>query len=149
LQRRCRFSSSRLRPLAASSDPIDAKSPRSSAMGLQFCRMEGWPILGNRVDESIPTPIGIQNTFRMIACWQEKSDILLEEDPPNGFLNSFQGVPSSNHCFAAKNVFFRRWECPLPTSPTCNAGCLGCISLQPSECCPASQERIDFVPSVD
>jgi pyruvate-formate lyase-activating enzyme len=26
---------------------------------------------------------------------------------------------------------------------------LGCISLQPSECCPASQERIGFVPSVD
>ncbi|MCJ7642251.1 MAG: radical SAM protein, partial [Desulfobacterales bacterium] len=52
-------------------------------------------------------------------------------------------------CFAAKNVFFKRWECPLPTSPSCNANCLGCISLQPSECCPASQERIDFVPTVD
>jgi pyruvate-formate lyase-activating enzyme len=26
---------------------------------------------------------------------------------------------------------------------------LGCISLQPSECCPASQERIRFVPTVD
>jgi pyruvate-formate lyase-activating enzyme len=26
---------------------------------------------------------------------------------------------------------------------------LGCISLQPSECCPASQERIPFVPTVD
>jgi MoaA/NifB/PqqE/SkfB family radical SAM enzyme len=26
---------------------------------------------------------------------------------------------------------------------------LGCISLQPSECCPASQERIDFIPTVD
>jgi molybdenum cofactor biosynthesis enzyme MoaA len=37
----------------------------------------------------------------------------------------------------------------LPTSPSCNAECLGCISLQPSECCPASQERIDFIPTVD
>jgi pyruvate-formate lyase-activating enzyme len=26
---------------------------------------------------------------------------------------------------------------------------LGCISLQPSECCPASQERIRFVPAAD
>jgi pyruvate-formate lyase-activating enzyme len=26
---------------------------------------------------------------------------------------------------------------------------MGCISLQPSECCPASQERIPFVPTVD
>jgi hypothetical protein len=23
------------------------------------------------------------------------------------------------HCFAAKNVFYRRWEFPLPTSPVC------------------------------
>jgi pyruvate-formate lyase-activating enzyme len=37
----------------------------------------------------------------------------------------------------------------LPTSPSCNADCLGCISLQPSECCPASQERIDFIPTAD
>lgn len=53
------------------------------------------------------------------------------------------------HCFAAKNVFFRRWECPLPTSPSCNAACIGCISLQPSECCPASMERIGFVPTLE
>jgi len=37
----------------------------------------------------------------------------------------------------------------LPTSPSCNANCLGCISLQPSDSCPASQERIDFIPTLD
>jgi len=37
----------------------------------------------------------------------------------------------------------------LPTSPSCNADCLGCISLQPSECFPASQERIDFIPTAN
>ncbi len=52
------------------------------------------------------------------------------------------------HCFAAKNWFMRRWEAPLPTAPACNARCVGCISLQPSDCCPASQERIGFVPTV-
>ncbi|HSH69757.1 MAG TPA: radical SAM protein [Deferrisomatales bacterium] len=52
------------------------------------------------------------------------------------------------HCFAAKNFFMERWEAPLPSAPACNARCLGCISLQPSECCPASQERIGFVPTV-
>jgi molybdenum cofactor biosynthesis enzyme MoaA len=36
----------------------------------------------------------------------------------------------------------------LPTSPVCNSRCLGCISLQESECCPSSQERLSFVPSV-
>jgi MoaA/NifB/PqqE/SkfB family radical SAM enzyme len=53
------------------------------------------------------------------------------------------------HCFAAKNVFYRRWECPLPTSPACNAGCIGCLSSQPPESCQASHERIDFVPRVE
>jgi hypothetical protein len=49
-------------------------------------------------------------------------------------------------CPAARNYFLNRWEAPLPTSPTCNAQCVGCISLQPSGCCPATQDRINFVP---
>ena len=51
-------------------------------------------------------------------------------------------------CPAARNYFLDRWEAPLPTSPECNARCLGCISLQPSGCCPSTQDRITFVPSV-
>jgi len=73
----------------------------------------------------------------------------LEKDSENRLLKQLSRCALEYHCFAAKNVFFRRWECPLPTSPTCNAECIGCISLQPSECCPASQERIRFVPTVD
>ena len=51
-------------------------------------------------------------------------------------------------CPAARNYFLGRWEAPLPTSPLCNARCVGCISLQPSGCCPATQDRIKFVPRV-
>ncbi len=51
-------------------------------------------------------------------------------------------------CPAARNYFLGRWEAPLPSSPTCNARCVGCISLQPSGCCPATQDRINFVPKV-
>lgn len=50
-------------------------------------------------------------------------------------------------CPAAINYFMEAWEAPLPTSPTCNAACIGCISLQPSGCCPSTQDRIQFVPS--
>ncbi|MDF1614150.1 radical SAM protein [Desulfurivibrio dismutans] len=50
-------------------------------------------------------------------------------------------------CPAAVNYFMDSFEAPLPTSPVCNARCLGCISLQPSGCCPATQDRIKFVPS--
>jgi pyruvate-formate lyase-activating enzyme len=73
----------------------------------------------------------------------------LSESPKNRLLRQLSKCALEYHCFAAKNVFFRRWECPLPTSPSCNASCIGCISLQPSECCPASMERIRFVPTVD
>ena len=50
-------------------------------------------------------------------------------------------------CPAARNYFLGRWEAPLPCSPSCNAACAGCISLQPSGCCPATQDRITFVPT--
>lgn len=50
-------------------------------------------------------------------------------------------------CPAALNLFQGREEAPLPTSPACNAGCLGCISLQPGCDPPSPQERITFTPS--
>lgn len=50
-------------------------------------------------------------------------------------------------CPAARNYFLGRWEAPLPCSPACNAACAGCISLQPSGCCPSTQDRITFVPT--
>jgi len=50
-------------------------------------------------------------------------------------------------CPAARNYFLGRWEAPLPTSPICNARCVGCISLQPAGSCSATQDRIRFVPT--
>lgn len=51
------------------------------------------------------------------------------------------------HCCTAQNLFYRRWEAGIPTSPVCNANCFGCISLQPAECCPSPQSRISFQPT--
>ncbi len=51
------------------------------------------------------------------------------------------------HCCTAQNLFYGRWEAGIPVSPACNANCFGCISLQPSECCPSPQSRIAFKPS--
>lgn len=52
-------------------------------------------------------------------------------------------------CPAARNYIMGRWECPLPTSPGCNADCIGCISRQPSESgVKPPQERIAFIPEV-
>jgi pyruvate-formate lyase-activating enzyme len=74
---------------------------------------------------------------------------MLRENPHNRLLEQLSRCAVDYHCFAAKNLFFRRWEAPLPTSPACNSRCLGCISLQESDCCPASQERLTFVPTVE
>ena len=72
----------------------------------------------------------------------------LQANPDNRLLEQLSRCALDYHCFAAKNLFFRRWEAPLPTSPTCNSRCIGCISLQESDCCPASQDRLTFVPTV-
>jgi pyruvate-formate lyase-activating enzyme len=51
------------------------------------------------------------------------------------------------HCPAARNFFMGRWECPIPTSPACNANCIGCISFQPQEeSIPSTQDRLTFKP---
>jgi pyruvate-formate lyase-activating enzyme len=71
----------------------------------------------------------------------------LKEMPCNRLLEQLARCAVDYHCFAAKNLFFRRWEAPIPTSPACNSRCLGCISLQPSDCCPSNHERISFVPT--
>jgi molybdenum cofactor biosynthesis enzyme MoaA len=73
---------------------------------------------------------------------------VLKENPDNRLLEQLSRCALDYHCFAAKNLFFRRWEAPLPTSPVCNSRCIGCISLQESECCPSSQDRLTFVPTV-
>ena len=56
---------------------------------------------------------------------------------------------ANNHCFAAKNLFMGRWEAPLPVSRSCNASCLGCLSLQEDDITRSSHFRISFTPKVE
>ncbi len=54
------------------------------------------------------------------------------------------------HCPAARNYFLGRWECPVPTSPACNANCVGCISFQPEEeSIVSTQDRLTFKPTAE
>jgi pyruvate-formate lyase-activating enzyme len=96
-----------------------------------------------------PNPHWDPEYFENDRLLKRRVHTFLGRNPQNRLLRQLSKCALEYHCFAAKNVFFRRWECPLPTSPSCNASCIGCISLQPSECCPASMERIRFVPTVD
>src|SRR5688572_9720422 len=54
------------------------------------------------------------------------------------------------HCPAARNYFSGRWECPVPSSPACNANCVGCISFQPEdEAIVSTQDRLTFKPTAE
>jgi molybdenum cofactor biosynthesis enzyme MoaA len=54
------------------------------------------------------------------------------------------------HCPAARNYFMGRWECPIPSSPACNANCIGCISFQPAdEEIVSTQDRLNFKPTAE
>jgi len=67
--------------------------------------------------------------------------------PGNRLVRHLETCALQYGCPAGRNFFLQRYECPLPTSPSCNSSCLGCISHQPENGCPATQERIKFVPA--
>ena len=70
-----------------------------------------------------------------------------KEIPDNRLAKHLEKCAMEYGCPAAKNFFLGRYEAPLPTSPRCNARCLGCLSLQKNSDIPHSQDRIDFKPS--
>jgi len=76
-----------------------------------------------------------------------KTATQLNHHPENRLIQHLGKCCLTYGCPAARNYFLGRWEAPLPSSPVCNASCLGCISLQPSGCCPSTQDRIQFVPT--
>ncbi|WP_079906499.1 radical SAM protein [Carboxydocella sp. JDF658] len=70
-----------------------------------------------------------------------------KELPHNRIIRQLARCSLDYGCLTAQNIFYRRWEGGIPVSPACNARCVGCISLQPAECCPSPQERIGFSPT--
>ena len=71
----------------------------------------------------------------------------LSLQPDNRLLQHLSHCALGYGCPAARNLFLGRYEAPLPTSPTCNARCLGCLSQQKQCAFPAPMQRLTFVPS--
>ena len=78
-------------------------------------------------------------------------DVLMKNYPHNRLVKHLMdNCCNTYHCPAARNLTLFRWECPVPTSPACNANCIGCISFQPEEeTIVATQDRLTFKPSVE
>ena len=77
----------------------------------------------------------------------KKTNKKLKDNSMNRLIQHLGKCCLTYGCPAARNYFLGRWEAPLPTSPVCNARCLGCISLQESGCCSSTQDRLSFVPT--
>jgi wyosine [tRNA(Phe)-imidazoG37] synthetase (radical SAM superfamily) len=74
---------------------------------------------------------------------------LLKKFPDNRLIQHLSKCALTYCCPAAKNLALGRYEAPVPTSRTCNARCIGCISLQPEDSgFPSPQNRIGFTPTV-
>lgn len=73
---------------------------------------------------------------------------IIKENPENRLIKHVSHCALVYYCPAARNYFLNRREAPLPSAPTCNSRCLGCISYQPKGSKVVSnQNRIDFVPT--
>lgn len=72
----------------------------------------------------------------------------LKAFPDNRLVRHLSNCALVSACPAARNLALGRFEAPLPTSQSCNARCLGCLSLQPANSgFPSTQKRITFCPS--
>lgn len=64
----------------------------------------------------------------------------------NRLVRQLETCATEYGCPNAQNFFLGRFECPLPTSPSCNASCAGCISLA-DKMRRGGQCRINFIPT--
>lgn len=86
-----------------------------------------------------------------VAQVHEGSRALLENYPQNRLVRHLmENCCMTYDCPAAKNFALGRWECPVPSSPACNANCIGCISFQPAdESVVSTQDRLNFKPTAE
>lgn len=76
-----------------------------------------------------------------------EADALVSLYPENRLISHLRHCATVYGCRAAQNFFLGREEGPLPTSPVCNARCLGCLSKDPAGDVRASHDRITFIPT--
>jgi sulfatase maturation enzyme AslB (radical SAM superfamily) len=81
----------------------------------------------------------------------EGVDTFLKAYPQNRLVKHLaENCCLTYNCPAARNYFMSRWECPIPSSPACNANCIGCISFQPQEEeIVSTQDRLTFKPTAE
>lgn len=108
-------------------------------------------------DQFLVTALRIEKDIRQESAGYNQQQIdrgsqqLLKSYPHNRLVRHLvENCCQTYHCPAARNFSLGRWECPVPTSPACNANCIGCISFQPpEETIVSTQDRLTFKPTVE
>ena len=108
-------------------------------------------------DKFYVTAVRIEKDIRQECAGydQELIDIgtnnLLKAYPHNRLVKHLmENCCQTYTCPAARNFALGRWECPVPSSPACNANCIGCISFQPQEeSIVSTQDRLTFKPTAE
>ncbi len=99
----------------------------------------------------IESDIRQESTGYNDAAVQSGVQHLLQAYPHNRLVKHLMdNCCNTYHCPAARNFAIGRWECPVPSSPACNANCIGCISFQPEEeTIVSTQDRLQFKPTAE
>ena len=106
-------------------------------------------------DKFFVTAVRIERDIRQEAAGYDETQIesgvahMVKAYPQNRLVKHLaETCALTYHCPAARNFFLGRWECPIPSSPACNANCVGCISFQPEEeTIGSSHDRLAFKPT--
>ncbi|ABB38473.1 Radical SAM domain protein [Oleidesulfovibrio alaskensis G20] len=81
---------------------------------------------------------------------KQNAHALMKAYPENRLMQHLMSNCALTYCCpAARNLALGRYEAPLPTSRSCNARCVGCISQQEdgSRICSTPQNRLSFTPT--
>ena len=125
------------------------KTPQAPILPLYAYAALGWDgerfvTGGVRVD---PDPRQDLDHFPQDGLEDRHAREAVRRHPENRLIRHPAHCCTVYRCPAARNLFLGRYEAPLPSSITCNAACVGCISLQENTGIPCTQDRIDFVPT--
>jgi len=71
-----------------------------------------------------------------------------QSSQPGALLKHIAHCALTYECRSAQHLFYGEGEAALPSSPTCNAACVGCISDQPDPDIQPHQ-RLSFLPDID
>ncbi len=97
-----------------------------------------------RIDEDPRSDFVLhQDNKALKKAVKEISDLYTD----NRLVKQLSVCSTEYNCFCARNFFLSRYEAPIPTTPVCNARCIGCLSLQETSSISSCQTRLSFKPT--